>query len=95
MTVGILVHGDNHFIVRGPTPDADTAIALVRHWSLIRIDAQTPPELQSWRISTREIREDLRWAIIVPSDTAISPAVLQLLEELSSRGIPIQTAGKY
>lgn len=95
MTVGILVHGDNHFIVRGPTPEADTAIALVRHWSLIRIGAQTPPELQPWRISTREIREDLRWAIIVPSDRAMNPAVSQLLAEMSSRGIQIQTVGNY
>jgi hypothetical protein len=28
--VGILVHGDNHFIVRGPLPDRDTARAVIR-----------------------------------------------------------------
>ena len=33
--VGILVYGDNHFIVRGPPPDGEVALALVRHWSLI------------------------------------------------------------
>ena len=37
--VGILVHGDNHFIVRGPLPDRDVARALVRHWSIIQIGA--------------------------------------------------------
>src|SRR5690242_6333192 len=58
-TVGILVHGDNHFIVRGPAPDWETALALVRHWSLIRIGANTPAALRSWRISTKEFREDL------------------------------------
>ena len=26
--VGILVHGDNHFIARGPLPDRETALAL-------------------------------------------------------------------
>ena len=35
--VGILVHGDNHFIVRGPLPDQEVALAIVRHWSLIQI----------------------------------------------------------
>jgi len=32
--VGILVHGDNDFIVRGPLPDRDAARALIRHWSI-------------------------------------------------------------
>jgi hypothetical protein len=39
--VGILVHGDNHFIVRGPLPDRAAAQALVRHWSLIQIGRPT------------------------------------------------------
>ena len=38
--VGILVHGDNHFIVRGPLPDRDAARALIRHWSIIQIEPQ-------------------------------------------------------
>ena len=38
--LGILVHGDNHFIARGPLPDRETAIALVRHWSLIQGNVQ-------------------------------------------------------
>jgi len=37
--VGILVHSDNHFIARGPLPDREVALALVRHWSLIQIGA--------------------------------------------------------
>ena len=28
--VGILVHGDNHFIVRDPLPDRDAVRALIR-----------------------------------------------------------------
>ena len=35
--VGILVHGDNHFIVRGQLPDRDVARALIRHRSIIQI----------------------------------------------------------
>ena len=91
MTLGILVHGDNHFIVRGPLPDRATALALVDHWSLIRIGAATPPTLAPWTISTREFRENLQWAVIAPADSEISPAVAQLLAELSARGIQIHT----
>jgi hypothetical protein len=87
--VGILVHGDNHFIVRGPLPNRDVALALVRHWSLIQIGATTPPAFDRWHIVTRECRENLEWAVVVPGDGAMSPAVTQLLGELSARGIII------
>jgi hypothetical protein len=90
--VGILVHGDNHFIVRGPLPDRAAALELVRLWSVIQIGAQTPPSLEAWRISSREFREDLEWAVIVPGDSEISAAVAQLLRELSARGIMIHDA---
>jgi hypothetical protein len=86
--LGILVHGDNHFIVRGPRPSREMALALARHWSVIRIGSSTPPELAGWRISTREFREDLEWAIVVPGgDGETSPAVVQLLNELRARGV--------
>jgi hypothetical protein len=87
--LGILVHGDNHFIVRGPKPDRATALELVRHWSVIQIGATTPAHLATWRISTREFREDLEWAIVVPGEHNTSPAVAQLLDELRARGIAI------
>lgn len=89
---GILVHGDNHFIVRGPLPDRGTAIALAAHWSIIRIGGTTPAALQHWRISTKEFREDLEWAVIVPGDGETSPAVTQLLSELAQRGVTIYNA---
>jgi hypothetical protein len=91
--VGILVVGDNHFIVRGPLPDRDTALALARHWSLIQIGQVTPIALQRWSISTREFRENLEWAVTVPGDGEITPAVAQLLAELSARGIMIHHSG--
>ena len=87
--VGILVHGGNHFIVRGPLPDREVALALVRHWSLIRIGGVTPPPLDPWRIVSREFRENLEWAVVVPGDGEASPAVTKLLDELSARGITI------
>ena len=88
-SVGILVHGDNHFIVRGPLPDREIALALVRHWSLIQVGTATPASLERWHIVSREFRENLKWAVVVPGDGTISPAVQTLLGELSKRGITI------
>ena len=90
--VGILVHGDNHFIVRGPRPDSETALALARHWSLIEIGATTPPALAEWQIVNREFRENLEWAVIVPAGTDPSPAVRTLLDELTARGVTVHHA---
>jgi hypothetical protein len=89
--VGILVHGDNHFIVRGPLPDRETALALVQHWSIIQIGTHigttTPAHLAQWSITSREFRENLEWAVIVPGDGEMSGAVTELLGELAARGI--------
>jgi hypothetical protein len=90
--VGIIVHGDNHFIVRGPLPSRDIAVALVQHWSLIRIGAETPPALEAWGIATRAFREDLEWAVRVPGDGQTTAAVSQLLAELAARGVRILDA---
>jgi hypothetical protein len=87
--VGILVHGDNHFIVRGPLPDRETALELVRHWSLIQIGASTPRALGSWQIVTREFRENLEWAVMMPGESDVSSAVKQLLDELAERGVTV------
>jgi len=90
--VGILVQGDNHFIVRGPLPSRACALRLARHWSIIQIGAVTPLDLERWQISTREFREDLQWAVIVPGDGDTTSAVKQLLDEMAARGIRIQDA---
>ena len=87
--LGILVKGDNHFIVRGPRPDRGEALALARYWSIIRIGEPMPAALEQWRISTREFRENLEWAIVTPGDGGMSPAVDRLLGELRARGIRI------
>jgi hypothetical protein len=88
--IGILVCGDNHFIVRGPLPDQAAALALARHWTIIQIGQTTPPALQRWSIVTRAFREELAWAVVVPGDGEVTPAVAQLLQELSARGIAIR-----
>lgn len=89
---GILVHGDNHFIVRGPLPDRATSLALVRHWSIIRIGSTTPEYLRAWTISTRELRENLQWAVVVAGESETSAAVVKLLGELKDRGITIHNS---
>ena len=90
--LGILVHGDNHFVVRGPFPSRATALELVRHWSIIRIGATAPDFLKPWRISTSEFRENLQWAVVVPGESDASPAVAVLLKELAGRGIVIHNS---
>jgi len=87
--VGILVHGDNHFIVRGPLPDRQAANEFARHWTLIQIGAATPAALDRWHIVTRAFRENLEWAVVLRGDGETSPAVAQLLAELSARGITV------
>jgi hypothetical protein len=89
VAVGILVHGDNHFIVRGPLPDRASAQALVRRWSLIQIGAATPSLLDQWQIVSRAFRENLKWAVIMPGGGEVSPAVTALLDEIRARGIVI------
>lgn len=87
--IGILVCGNNHFIVNGPPPDENTARALARHWSVIQIGSTIPDSLQGWSIVTRAFREDLAWAVVVPGDGEMSAAVAQLLKELPTRGVAI------
>jgi len=89
LMVGILVHGGNHFIVRGPAPSRAEALRLAHYWSIIQIGGKTPPGLERWRISTREFREDLEWAVVVEGEGDMTPAVAQLLTELAARGIAI------
>lgn len=89
---GILVFGDNHLIVQGRQPDAQIARELVSHWSLIEIGKQIPPHLLEWQICTRELRQNLRWAIVMSGGASMNPAVSELLDELSARGVPIDSA---
>jgi hypothetical protein len=70
-------------------PDRATALALAQHWSIIQIGRETPISLRQWTISTKEFRENLEWAVVVPGEGEISTAVAQLLNELSARGITI------
>ena len=82
---GILVHGDNHFIVQGVRPNAAEAERLAQAWSLIQLGPF--PETPEWRIVHKAFREDLEWAVVVPAATPHSEAVRTLLAELAARGV--------
>ena len=88
--VGILVHGNNHFILSGPAPDEAIALALAWHWSIIQIGETKSPSFGQWEIRSKEFRENLEWAVIVPGDREPSQGVVELLGELSARGVKIQ-----
>ena len=88
--VGILVHGNNHFILSGPLPDEAMALALVRYWSIIQIGEVKSSSFGQWQIKSKEFRENLEWAVVVPGERGVSPGVAQLLEELSNRGVAIR-----
>jgi hypothetical protein len=87
--VGILVHGNNHFILAGPVPDEAAALALARHWSVVQIGENKSGTFGEWEIRSKEFRENLEWAVIVPGEREVSPGVAELLGELSARGVAI------
>ena len=88
--VGILVHGNNHFILSGPLPDEVMALAIVRYWFIIQIGEVKSSSFGQWQIKSKEFRENLEWALVVPGDRGVSPGVAQLLGELSNRGVAIR-----
>ena len=93
MSLGILVYGDNHLILRGPRPTGLEAQALAARFGLSL--AQISPRIDQaghyrlWRISVREFRENLQWAVRLLASTQPSETVSQLLAELAARGVAI------
>ena len=88
--VGILVHGNNHFILSGPPPDDVAALALVRQFSIVRIGETPASTFEAWRIGNKEFRENLEWAVVVPDICKTSAPVAHLLAELTARGIKVR-----
>jgi hypothetical protein len=88
--VGILVHGNNHFILSGPRPTEREAIALARHFSFVQIGVPPATAFDKWQIRNKEFRENLQWAVIVPGERECSPGVNDLLREMAARGIKIE-----
>ena len=89
--VGILVHGNNHFILSGPEPTGEEAIRMAREFTLVMVGKTPVNSFEKWEIRNKEFRENLEWAVIVPADTEITRGVSQLLGELADRGVVIRT----
>lgn len=87
---GILVHGNNRFILSGPAPDEAMALALARHRSIVQIGEEKSSSLGEWEICSKEFRENLEWAVVVPGNREVSPGVSELLAEHSARGVIIR-----
>ncbi len=91
MARGILVDGDNHFIVHGPKPSPEAALRLVRRWSVIQIGSGIVATGDDrWRMVTREYRERLEWAVVVAGERGPQAAVEELLDEMRARGIRVE-----
>ncbi|GAC1631849.1 MAG: hypothetical protein NVS9B14_04310 [Candidatus Acidiferrum sp.] len=88
--VGILVHGNNHFILSGPEPTEEEAIATARHFSIVKLGEPVSNAFGNWEIRNSEFRENLEWALVVPGDAEVSPGVSTLLAELAERGVIIR-----
>jgi hypothetical protein len=88
--VGILVHGNNHYILSGPAPDEATALALAWRRSIIQIGQAKSSPFGQWQIKSKEFRENLELAVIVPGDREPSLGATQLPGELSARGVTIR-----
>jgi hypothetical protein len=57
--VGILVHGNNHFILSGPEPTEAEAIAAARHFSVVRIGEAVSTSFGKCEIRNKAFRENL------------------------------------
>ena len=90
--VRILVHGNNHFIPSGPLPDEAATLALVRHWSIAQIGEAKSSSFGEWQIRSKEFRENLEWAVIVPRDLCRSGAITW--RTFSSRSSHPEIVGK-
>jgi hypothetical protein len=88
--VGILVHGNNHFILSGPEPTGAEAERIVMEFTVVEIGKAPASTFEKWEIRNKEFRENLEWAVIVPADTEITRGVSQLLGELAERGVLIR-----
>lgn len=87
--IGILVHGENHFILKGPRPDASQAKEMTHYWSETRIGEKKEWTFKQWEVRNKEFRENLEWAVIVSGGGEISAGVRQLLGELEERGVEV------
>jgi hypothetical protein len=86
--VGILVHGNNHFILSGPLPDEAATLALARHWSIVQIGEAKSSSFGQWQIRSKECFERT-W-----NGQSLSRATVRPLQEWRNYLENFQLAGK-
>ena len=87
--LGLLVHGDNHFIVAGPLPSLAAARRLAWRWEVPAPGITAAPEELPWRIVTKAFREELEWAVVLEGSSPRTAAVEALLAELEARAVAV------
>jgi len=55
------------------------AIAMARHFSLVKIGEPVSNAFEKWEIRNKEFRENLEWAVVVPGTRKCRAGVSQLL----------------
>lgn len=105
---GLLVRGSNHWIVERTDgqqvpPTWAEAVALARSWTFVTVDflrqglspQSVAANLGPWQQVNRALRQELRWAVVVPapaSEGPVSSAAERLLTEMQERGVAIRRA---
>ncbi len=64
-------------------------MALARHWSVMEIGESKSSSFEQWEIRSKEFRENLEWAVVVPGDREASAGMVEVLEEFCARGVAI------
>ena len=93
--LGLIVSGEDHFLIRGPKPDAAMARYLVRRWIFPSIEdllGTSSPIPADWQITTSEFRENIEWTIVLSCRQEPTVAVAQLVAEIVARGVAIEYA---
>lgn len=93
--LGLIVFGEDHFLIRGPKPDAAMARYLVRRWIFPSIEdllGTSPPIPAEWQITTSEFRENIEWTMVLSCKQEPTSAVAQLVAEIAARGVLVEYA---
>jgi hypothetical protein len=53
--VSILVHGNSHFTLSGPTPDEGAVLAMARHWCIIQFGEENSIPWATGRFAQKSI----------------------------------------
>lgn len=87
VTIGLLVHRDNHHVLAGPCPSPQEARRLVFELEYPDPLREPWPQRATWSILRKAYRDRLQWAVVVGSREACGEPVRELLKELAARNV--------